>query len=60
MKNDCITELEGEEPVAAFGVLDMMNFSFSSILRCKHLTCQVFISLNFRRGAYKPVFPMAS
>lgn len=37
MKNDCITELEVEEPAAAFGVLDMMNFSFSSILQCKNL-----------------------
>lgn len=37
MKNGCITELEAEESAAAFGVLDTMNFSFSSILRCKNL-----------------------
>lgn len=37
MKNGCITELEIEEPAATFGVLDMMNFSFSGILRCKNL-----------------------
>lgn len=36
-KNGCITELEAEESAAAFGVLDTMNFSFSSILRCKNL-----------------------
>lgn len=37
MRKDCIAELEVEELEKAFRVLDMMSFSFRSILRCKNL-----------------------
>lgn len=37
MRKDCITELEVEELEKAYGILDMVIFPFSSILRCKYL-----------------------